>query len=199
MPILAPEPDIYPADLFDIAEQGAGDPSPQSDNGPSWWALYTMSRREKDLMRRLHKQEIPFYCPIIPKRNRSPAGRIRISHVPLFSNYVFVYGDEMQRYLAVSTGCVSQHLEVVDGDELTQDLRQIHELILAGVPLTPEARLAAGDFVRVRTGPFKGYEGTVLRREGQMRLLVAVNFLQQGASVLLEDCQLDVLYKADER
>ena len=70
-------------------------------------------------------------------------------------------------YQAVSTGCVSQNLEVVDGTQLCHDLKQIRELVLAGVPLTPEERLQAGDFVRVRTGAFKGYEGTVLRREGQ--------------------------------
>ena len=190
MPILAPESDIYPADLFDIAEQGSA--------ASTWWALYTLSRREKTLMRHLVSLEAPFYCPIIPKRQRSPNGRVRTSHVPLFSNYVFLYGDETQRYQAVSTGCVSQHIQVVDGAELGRDLRQICELIEAGVPLTPEARLVPGEYVRVRTGPFAGYEGTVIRRQGQTRLLVSVNFLQQGASVVLEDCQLESLGKPSE-
>jgi transcriptional antiterminator RfaH len=80
---------------------------------------------------------------------------------------------------------------VVNGVELTRDLRQIYELIKAGVPLTAESRLVPGDHVRVRSGPFRGYEGYVIRREGQRRLLVAVNFLQQGASFTLEDCELE--------
>ncbi len=190
MPILAPETDIYPANLFEIAEQEAGD--------SAWWALYTLSRREKALMRRLVSLEVPFYCPTIAKRHRSPAGRIRISHIPLFSNYVFLYADELQRYQAVSTGCVSQHLEVVDGAELCHDLRQIQNLIVSGVPLTVESRLGPGEYVRVRTGPFAGYEGTIIRREGETRLLVTVNFLQQGASMLLEDCQLESLGKPEK-
>jgi transcription antitermination factor NusG len=181
---------MYPANLFDIAEQDTSD--------STWWALYTMSRREKTLMRHLVSLEASFYCPIIPKRQRSPNGRVRTSHIPLFSNYVFLFGNELQRYQAVSTGCVSQHLPVVDGAELCHDLRQIRALIEAGVPLTPESRLVPGEYVRVRTGPFAGYEGTVIRREGQTRLLVSVNFLQQGASVVLEDCQLESLGKPGE-
>ena len=186
MPILAREPDIYPANLFEIAGQ-------EADPAFCWWALYTLSRREKELMRRLLALKVPFYCPIISKRNRSPAGRIRTSYVPLFHNYVFIHADQEQRYQAVSTGCVSRQLQVVDGAELAHDLRQIHGLVQAGVPLTVESRLQVGESVRVRSGPFRGYEGTVLRREGETRLLVAVNFLQQGASILLEDCQVEII------
>jgi hypothetical protein len=36
-----------------------------------------------------------------------------------------------------------------------------------------------------------GLEGTVLARHGRTRLLVAVDFLQQGASVDVEDCFLE--------
>jgi len=111
----------------------------------------------------------------------------------LFSSYVFVYGDELQRYQAVSTGCVSRHMEVVDGEQLTRDLRQIHELIVAGVPLTLESRTRAGVEVRIRSGPFRGVEGMIIRREGQTRLLVAVNFLEQGASMVLEDCEIETI------
>ena len=186
MPILAQETDIYPENLFEVAGQ-------ETDPAVYWWALYTLPRREKELMRRLLALEVPFYCPIIPKRNRSPAGRVRTSYVPLFHNYVFIHADEMQRYRAVSTGCVSKQIHVVDGAELTNDLRQIHRLIQTGAPLTLEARMQAGEHVRVRSGPFRDYEGTVLRREGERRLLVAVNFLQQGASILLDDFQVEII------
>ncbi len=184
MPLLTRETEIYPDDLF--ARENLGE-----ESGASWWAIYTLSRREKDVMRRLVQLEVPCYCPIIPRRYRSPAGRIRTSYLPLFSNYVFLYGDNEQRYEAMTTNCVARYTRVVDGARLTHDLRQIYDLILAGVPLTPESRLEAGDHVRVRSGPFRGYEGYVLRRQGQRRLLVAVDFLQQGASFTLEDCEVE--------
>ena len=65
--------------------------------------------------------------------------------------------------------------------------------IACGEPLTPEARLDAGRPVRVRSGAFLGMEGVVIRRANETRLLVAVNFLQRGASVLLDDCQVEPL------
>lgn len=186
MPLLVAEPDIYPDDLFDMTAAGA-------DSEACWWALYTLSRREKVLMRRLRALDIPFYGPTIPKRTKSPGGRMRTAYIPLFRNYVFMFGDDYRRYDAVTTGCVSRYLKVAHRQELTHDLQQIHQLILTGVPLTPEARLQAGEQVRIRSGPFRGYEGTVIRREGQTRLLVSVKFLQQGASFVLDECELEPL------
>lgn len=183
MPNLAKEPQIFPTDLLDRPETG-------EEDGRKWWAFYTLSRREKDLMRRLRPMEIPFYCPILQHRQRSPAGRIRVSYLPMFTNYVFVYGTEEDRHQTFTTNCISRCIPVDDGKQLTHDLKQIYSLIEAGVPLTPESRLEPGEPVCVRTGTFRGYEGIVIRREGETRLLVAVNFLQQGASLLLDDCEV---------
>ena len=180
MPILPQEPDIWPENLFDQA-------SPEG----TWWALYTLPRREKDLMRRLLRMEIPFYGPLIKRRSRSPAGRSRTSYVPLFPGYVFLHGSEEQRYRSLTTNCVSRCLQVSDGGQLAQDLRQIHQLISSDAPLTPEARIEPGMRIRVRSGSLAGLEGVVIRRRGSERLLVIVHFLQQGASVQLEDYQVE--------
>jgi transcriptional antiterminator RfaH len=184
MPILDREVDVFPCDLlsredFEPAEQAV------------WWAVYTRSRQEKELMRALHAMQIPFYCPIVPHRNRSPSGRIRTSHLPLFSNYVFMCGDGHDRYRALQTNLISSTLEVPNSAELLQDLRQIHRLIELGAPLTVEARLQPGTRVRIKNGPLEGILGVILKREGNSFIQVAVNFLQQGASVRLEDFQVE--------
>ncbi len=186
MPILAKEVDCFPEDLLKWEQLGL-------ENDRSWWALYTMARREKDLMRRLLSLQIPFYGPVIPKRFRSPAGRWRISYIPLFPGYVFMYGDSSQRYDAMTTNCVSRYIPVTDGVRLTEQLRQFYRLIEQGVPLTPEDRLQPGDVVRVRRGPLQGIEGVVIRREGRTRLVVAVDFLRRGASLVLDDCDYEVI------
>lgn len=158
-----------------------------------WWALYTLARFEKKLMRQLVEINIPFYGPTIARRYRSPQGRIRTSVEPLFPNYVFIMGDEMARYKAVSTGCVSRCMPVADSTELVTDLRQIRNLILTQSPLSPELRLQPGQKVRVRTGVFKGFEGTIIRRENEVRLLISVRYMGRGASVALDDCQLEAI------
>jgi len=186
MPILAAEPDLYPEGLFSDVE-------PIQPCTSEAWALYCLSNKEKALMRRLRALNIPHYGPLVAKRYRSPAGRLRTSYVPLFAGYVFLFGDEVQRYHAKCTGYISRCIEVSDAQQLTEDLGQIHRLIEMGAPLTAEERLVPGMLVRIRSGAFAGFEGTIIQRNKETRLMVAIDFLQQGASVLLDDCQVEYL------
>jgi len=183
VPILARETDLFPENLLDagLARQ------------PSWWTLYTLSRREKQLMRLLQAMEIPFYSPLVPKRSRSLQGRIRTSYMPLFLGYVFINGDAEQRQLAMTSNCISRWIEVPHGEELRADLQQIQRLVESGVPLTVESRIEPGQAVRVKSGAFASIEGYVLKRHSSTRLVVAVNFTQQGASVLLDDFQVELI------
>ena len=178
MPILPAEPDIYPDQLLEEdSSAGAG----------TWWAVYTLSRKEKELMRRLRKLEISHYSPQVKKKARSPSGRVRVSLLPLFPGYVFFRGDEEARYRVLTTNCVSQCLPVPDSAGLVADLRQIRRILQSDLPVLSESRLVPGDRVRIRNGPLMGLEGVVIKRHGQDRLLVAISFLQKGASVLIED------------
>jgi transcriptional antiterminator RfaH len=186
MPILNAEPDLYPDNLLEREHW-------PTDGDQCWWALYTRSRCEKELMRRLRVMDIPYYGPVIEKRGRTPKGRINTSYVPLFANYVFLYGDPTQRYAALTTNCVSRDLVVVESEQLVTDLRQLRRLIQSGLPITAEAKLEPGAKVRMRSGPLVGQEGIVLRRHGETRLLVAVKFLQQGATVQIDECDLERL------
>ena len=66
MPILAKEPDIYPRDLLDA--------DAECPDGSKWYVIHTLSRREKELMRRLRTFKIAHYSPLAESRKRSPAG-----------------------------------------------------------------------------------------------------------------------------
>jgi transcription antitermination factor NusG len=185
MPILPKERDLFPEDLL------AGPAA--EDGGESWFVFYTLARREKDLMRKLAAAGIPFYSPMIRRRLRSPGGRTRSSFVPLFPGYVFSRGDDEQRRAALATNTISRWIPVGEPRMLVDDLRAIKRLVDSEQPLSPEARMEPGQAVRVRSGPLAGIEGTVIRRRGEERLVVAVRFLNQGASIELEDVDLELL------
>lgn len=191
MPILDREVDLFPNDLLDRSLEVVPSDATGQEVHNHWFAMYTLARYEKKLMRQLFDRRIAYYAPVISKRYRSANGRVRTSYIPLFSNYVFVNGTEEDRYNAVSTGSISRWMPVKDPTRLIADLRQIRNLIATGMPITPEARLEAGDKVRVRTGAFAGFYGVVTKRQGETKLLVYVDFMGQGASVNLDDCQLD--------
>lgn len=142
-------------------------------------------------MRRLRTMGIDHYGPMVKRRTRSPGGRIRTSYVPLFASYIFLRGDDTTRHEAMSSNCISRCLKVENPAELVRDLRQIQRLILSDAPLTPEAKIEPGMRVRIKSGSLAGTEGVVIRRHGVERLLVAVHFLQRGASIQLDDFQVE--------
>jgi transcriptional antiterminator RfaH len=184
MPVLCKEPSRYPETLLE---------------GPSWEAMdrrwtvvHTKPRQEKALARELNRHLVAFYLPLVQKTLQYKR-RTLASHLPLFPGYVFMYASEAERTRALTTNRILRILLVDDGEGLVHDLRQLHQLIASNAPLTVESRLLPGDRVRVRKGPFAGIEGTVLQRRGVARLLVAVNFIQQGASVEIDDFLLEPL------
>jgi len=182
MPILASEPGLFPEQLFD----GLSD----TERGERlWWLVHTRPRQEKSVARELFSAEIPFYLPLIPRRRRY-GRRVMTSHVPLFDGYVFLFADHEERSDSLTTQRILRTFRVPDPDVLQNDLRQIEQLIASGAPLSPEERLVPGKMVEIRNGPLAGLRGTIQRCASRRRLVVQVDFIQRGASVLLDDCDL---------
>jgi transcriptional antiterminator RfaH len=175
-------PDVYPDQLLEEVALTASD--------RQWWAIYTKSRQEKSLARELFARKIPFYLPLVESSNCYRGRRVS-SHKPLFASYVFLFGTDQERVESLKTNRISRVLDVHDPDVLVHDLAQLQQLILSGAPLTVEDRLSAGNRVRIKSGPMAGLEGTVIERRGETRLLVSVDFLQKGASVALDDFQVE--------
>jgi transcriptional antiterminator RfaH len=182
LPILKEEPSHFPENLWEDCIQ---QPSERR-----WWVVYTKARQEKSLSRDLFVMGIPFYLPLV-KKTMVAKGRKRSSFVPLFSGYVFLFATEAERIKSLTTNRISRILNVNDPLQLVHDLEQLRRLIASDAPLTLERHLAPGDRVRVKQGSLLGMEGTVLVRRGVTRLLVSVNFLQQGASVEVDDYLLE--------
>jgi transcriptional antiterminator RfaH len=182
MPILAAEPSLYPENLLEDYVDESSE--------RRWWAIYTKSRQEKSLARQLLGMEIPFYLPLVPKTNLI-RGRRFTSQIPLFGSYMFLFANEEERIKALTTERIVQLLAAPASQEIAQDLRNVRTLIEAGAPLTLESRLAVGRRVRVKSGALMGLEGVIMSRRGEDRLLVGVQFLQQGASILIQDFQVE--------
>jgi transcriptional antiterminator RfaH len=184
MPILAAETSFFPVNLLDDFIHG---PSERH-----WWAVKTRPRMEKSLARQLLSLEVPFYLPLVRQTKRIARRPVK-SWLPLFSSYLFVYGTPAERIETLATNRVAQMLSASSDDELTQDLKNVRALIESGVPLTTESRLQPGQRVRVKSGLLMGMEGMIVSRRGEDRLLIAVNFLQQGVSVQISDYQVEPL------
>jgi transcriptional antiterminator RfaH len=190
MPILAPEPALFPDNLLE-------EELPTDLEGRRWWALQTRPRQEKSLARDLLDRQVCFYLPLLDQKTIIRR-RVFTSQVPLFPGYVFLLGDEQERLTALTTRRVVRPLAVGDQARLWRDLRQLRRLLLSGEPVTPEQRLLPGMLVEIITGPLAGLQGKVLRLDSHRRFVVGVEFMQQGVSVLLDDCtQVRVIHEED--
>lgn len=184
MPVLAREIDLFPEDLLERNDSF-------ESVGQIWQVAHTLPRREKELARRLRRRDIPFYLPLCEQRSRTPGGRKLTAWLPLFPGYVFVNPAEDRCSEVLETGCVARLLDVPDAQQLTFDLLQIHRLTQLGASLVREPEYLPGTPVRVASGPFLGFEGRVVKRQSGDRLLVLINYLQQGISVSLDGCDVE--------
>lgn len=177
MPILKPEPDLYPHDLF----------VPAASHDGQWWVAHVRSRQEKVLARHLMGR-VGFYLPQSTQQIVR-AGRKFTSYFPLFGGYVFVHAGPEGRRAAFASGVVVSMLDVVDQQQLAGELAQLHRLQCAGALFAPHAWLGPGDPVTITDGVFKGYRGTITRERGTDRLVVSISMLRQSVAVDLQrDC-----------
>lgn len=183
MPILSAEPDRFPADLFDAAAAGP------AAGGRVWWVLHTRPRQEKSLARHLHAGGVPFFLPTVSRRARI-RGRVLTSRLPLFTGYVFLHADATGRLAALTSNRVARCLAVPDQRRFWNDLCQVERLLASGAPVTPEERLVVGSPVEITSGPLVGLSGVIVRSATGRRFVVRVDFIQQGASVLIDDFAL---------
>jgi len=183
MPILAAEPAVYPDELLlaDFIDDGAR----------RWSVLHTKSRQEKSLARHLHDRNIPFFLPLISKRLRI-RGKAVHSYLPLFGGYLFLFGDNEDQLCALNTRRVVRSLEVRDQHQLWRDLRQVHRLIASGASVSAEERLVPGAPVEIQSGPLAGLLGVIVKSASGNRFIVKVDFIERGASILLDDFALTV-------
>ena len=171
MPLLKRGPEVFPQDLFDV-----------SPGESAWTVAHTRSRQEKVLARHLESLGIAHYLPQYERQVRR-SGRRFLSYLPLFPGYVFLRPAASARVDVFRSGVVVKLLEVRDQDLLHVELRQLRALQEAGAQLIPYTDLAVGDTVRIVEGPFRGYQGQILRSPSGPRLIVSVSMLRRSVAV----------------
>lgn len=189
MPILSAQTDYYPETLWDDA--AAVPPASTNGDAAKWWCLHTKPRQEKAVARELLAAEVGFYLPQVDHESYTPQGRRVTSHLPLFSGYLFLKGDEGDRMRSMHGNRLVNVLQVFDQSMLEQDLRRIHLLLSSGLRVSTEPWVLPGMAVQIKSGPLAGIEGTVTRRGNGDHFVATVRFLSRGASVELRDWQVE--------
>ena len=161
----------------------------------TWWAMYTLARREKELMRRLRAWGSPTTARLVHAAHalarRTACAKATCRCLPATCSWP---AATRARQAALSTNCVSK---LADGGRSGRPGARS-----AANSAADRAGRAADGRSPHRAGPRRA--GAIAARwlgskarssSGGARtwLVVAVEFLQQGASVLLEDFQVEPL------
>ncbi len=198
MPILPAEPDLYPLNLWqDFIKPSRAEEADDDEPGRKWWCLHTKPRQEKAVARDLRTLKLPYYLPQVIHEDRTPRGRKTRSVIPLFTSYLFLFGDPAERVLSLKANRLVRVIDVLNQDGLNHDLKQIHQMLASGLAVVPELTVPVGARVKILSGPLTGIEGRVIRRGKRDQFVAVVHFLGSGATVDLEDWQVEQIIEGE--
>src|SRR5262245_31064997 len=151
-----------------------------------WFLVHTQPKSENKAEWHLHAQGFRTYLPRIVKTVRH-ARQLRTVKAPLFPRYLFIILDlTRDRWLSVrSTVGVSRVFAHQDGRPVPVPAGIVETLIehSDGNVARLDSRLRAGESVRLLSGAFAGFVGTLERLDDTGRVLVLLEMM--GAIVPL--------------
>jgi transcription antitermination factor NusG len=151
-----------------------------------WYAIYTTPRHEKAVVKRLDAQHIETYLPLYSVARIWRERKVNVE-LPLFPGYVFakMRVSDKGSVLAL-TGVIRLVSFNNNAAALTDEEISRLKSSLAIFKAKPYPFLTIGRCVRVKSGPFSGMEGKILRRKGGMRLVLSLEFIQSAIIVELD-------------
>lgn len=151
-----------------------------------WYAVYVRSRFEKKVYRMLLDKHITSFLPLLETWKQWSDRKKKVSD-PLFRGYVFVNIDMRHDHLSVlETEGVVKFIGIkkVPSVIAEKDIDWLRKLVRE-----PDAigrtviALPPGQKVKVLAGPFKDFEGVVLKHGRETRLVVFFDSIMQGVEV----------------
>jgi transcription termination/antitermination protein NusG len=159
---------------------------------PRWFAVYTRSRHEKTCAEQMSRRSIEHFLATYETVRHWKDRQKRLS-LPLFSGYVFVrIRFEERRSVLVIPGVV----QIVGfGDRpapiADQEIENVRGILSRGGLAEPHPYLAVGRRVRIARGVLAGLEGVLIRKKGQLRLLISIELIRQSATIEVDGADVE--------
>jgi transcription antitermination factor NusG len=152
-----------------------------------WFALQVRTRQEVSIAQQLKGQGYERFLPLYKLRKRW-SDRIKEVETPLFPGYLFCRFNPQDRLPILRTPGVIQIVGFNNGPAAVDEaeIQSIQTLVSAGVPHQPWPFLAAGDRVRIESGPLLGLEGILIDVKRSHRLVLSVTLLQRSVAVEID-------------
>ena len=157
-----------------------------------WFAAYTSANHEKRVATHLLSRSIEHFLPLYQSMRRWKDRTVQLP-IPLFPGYVFVRFAPRDR---LQVQQVPGLVKLVGFNEtpaalLQDEIDSLRTGLTAGVRAQPHPYLSAGRRVRIKNGPLAGREGVLLRKKGNMRVVLSIDLIRRSIVVDADEADLD--------
>ncbi len=169
-------------------------PEHRSRDDRHWLAAYTRAQHEVTVARQLEAKSVSFLLPTHMKTSRW-SDRVRQTPAPLFPCYVFVHVSPEERVRVLQTSGVVNIVSVGGRPAPLQEeeVALLRQCAARPQAFQPHAFLQIGQRVRVKQGPFAGWEGVLTGRKNASRLVVSLQQIMQSVAVDLAGADVEAV------
>jgi transcription antitermination factor NusG len=154
---------------------------------PCWYAAYTCSRHEKRIAEQLTQRSVEQFLPLYETVRRWKDRRVRLQ-LPLFPSYIFVRIALRDRLKVLQVPGVVRLVGFRGSPtELPEsEMLALRRGLSSGLRAEPHPHLTTGRSVRITQGPFRGFEGVLVRRKGLNRVVISLALIKSSIAVEVE-------------
>ena len=151
---------------------------------PFWYAAYTCANHEKRVAEHLAGRGVEYFLPLYEAVHRWKDRRVRVK-LPLFPGYVFVRLPLPERLRVLQTPGVARLVGFGDTPAPLADaeIKALRNGLQGQINMQPHPYVCEGQKLRILRGPLAGMEGTLLRRKGGLRLVLAIDLIMRSVVV----------------
>jgi transcription antitermination factor NusG len=150
----------------------------------SWYAVYTCAHHEKGVARQLELRAVESFLPLYEKVSRWKDRRVRLQ-LPLFAGYVFVRIalEEKLRVLQIPSVVRLVGFNGIPTPLNEGEMEAMRNGLNRKLHAEPHPFLTVGRRVRIKSGPFAGLQGILVRKKGGFRFVLSVELIQRSIAV----------------
>lgn len=163
----------------------------------AWYALYTRHQHEKIAAESLSSRGFEVFLPLY-EEIRKWSDRRKKLQLPLFPCYVFVRSTMDRRVDILVTSGVRGFVSF-DGNPAPIPHSEMADLrrVVEAARVKPHPFLRYGDWVRVKSGPFEGLEGFLVRRKSEARLVLSVEMLEKSVAMEIDALLTERIWRSN--
>ncbi len=164
---------------------------------PRWYAAYTCANHEKRVVEQLDRGCVEHFLPLYETVRRWKDRRVRLK-LPLFPGYVFVRLALRDRLQVLQ---IPRVVRLVGFNGLPSalddaEIQKLREALTHHLRAKPHPYLTVGRRVRIVNGPFEGLEGILLRKKGNLRVVLSLDLIHRSMVVDVDAADVQPLSKA---